>query len=678
MLEEFRERIENAKNKRYMMLDRFHVGDTVYPFWLKNFVVYGTVIDIDTVAHKVICDFNGVRRQFCPEDLMMVNPVFVHGASTRTAAKAGEDQWKNSMEDGWRGKGVREGDGEDADNGILCVCSKCGGKVGVAYNEKTGTSDFVCTSCGKRVPEEKVSRKCKESMRGASIASAIAGMKRSLAAAAAEDGAGEDFGKAEVAALEGQYGGDDRIDEFAGWCEDQRLGVPGKDADGQDGAAVARIARRMLAEDAEEEYLDCLKEFSDGLDDGRTLEEIMEADAKQERRLDEMRDLVKEFKDRFGEEAALMTGRAIDRLDGASGGHSAAVRFVENDTLFDKLVDAYDRWKTRRITWAWQKEVVQLMNKAEDEFDATGDVDPKTYEGLLRHMHDMRYRYDEKVDPEVYNHYNREYEALRQRIFDQIEEAESSISEDDLRKIEKEVKSGTRNAGRTAAQDGPDNSEWQFFVLQPDCKIESGWKTCREAEDRVRDLKNINIVGKVYARDAVPHGIDISDRKNWFKGKYTISKEDEGIGHGISADAKETQENIRTADLDREVWEGWTARDFIEELEPEADLVMSGRAIDRPFRNRAELEKWLRDNQPYYKKTVPEVLDYFADKYRLSSRRDAGRTMAASEIWAAAADVLEDGEIDDGERTAMARSLLKAARMASSMPEDDTADGELD
>lgn len=64
-------------------------------------------------------------------------------------------------------------------------------------------------------------------------------------------------------------------------------------------------------------------------------------------------------------------------------------------------------------------------------------------------------------------------------------------------------------------------------------------------------------------------------------------------------------------------WEGWTAQDFINELEPIADMVMEGRAITRPFKDRKSLERWCMSNQPYYKKRIPEVIDYFAEKYNL-------------------------------------------------------------
>jgi hypothetical protein len=143
MLEEFKDRVEKAKNKQFMLMERFHIGDTVYPFWLKNFIVYGTVIDIDTVARKIICDFNGVMRQFCPEDLMLVNPVLVQANKSKKASKE-ETQLS-----------------PDTDNGINAICKECKGEIAVSYNEKTATTDFVCTSCGKRISEDKLSKKSK-------------------------------------------------------------------------------------------------------------------------------------------------------------------------------------------------------------------------------------------------------------------------------------------------------------------------------------------------------------------------------------------------------------------------------------------------------------------------------------------------------------------------------------
>lgn len=66
---------------------------------------------------------------------------------------------------------------------------------------------------------------------------------------------------------------------------------------------------------------------------------------------------------------------------------------------------------------------------------------------------------------------------------------------------------------------------------------------------------------------------------------------------------------------DREIWEGWTVRDFIEELEPQVNMIMSGNSWVEPFKNKKELAKWCRENQPYYKGEIKEVTSYFAKKY---------------------------------------------------------------
>lgn len=69
--------------------------------------------------------------------------------------------------------------------------------------------------------------------------------------------------------------------------------------------------------------------------------------------------------------------------------------------------------------------------------------------------------------------------------------------------------------------------------------------------------------------------------------------------------------------FDKEIWEGWTVRDFIEELEPQLDLIQSGRSFIEPVKTKEELKKWCKDNQPYYKKYVPDVVAYFAQKYNI-------------------------------------------------------------
>ena len=70
--------------------------------------------------------------------------------------------------------------------------------------------------------------------------------------------------------------------------------------------------------------------------------------------------------------------------------------------------------------------------------------------------------------------------------------------------------------------------------------------------------------------------------------------------------------------MHKNIWEGWTVQDFIEVLQPQADMIMSGQSWRKPFRSRSELKAWCKDNQPYYKHTIPEVVCYFAGRYGIT------------------------------------------------------------
>lgn len=68
---------------------------------------------------------------------------------------------------------------------------------------------------------------------------------------------------------------------------------------------------------------------------------------------------------------------------------------------------------------------------------------------------------------------------------------------------------------------------------------------------------------------------------------------------------------------DKHIWEGWTVGAFIDELEPIFNMIVEGRSHIKPFKNREEIKKWCMDNQPYYKKYIKDVVDYFADKLKI-------------------------------------------------------------
>lgn len=69
--------------------------------------------------------------------------------------------------------------------------------------------------------------------------------------------------------------------------------------------------------------------------------------------------------------------------------------------------------------------------------------------------------------------------------------------------------------------------------------------------------------------------------------------------------------------MNREILEGWRVQDFIDDLQKQADLIMTGRGLRGPFSDRKDLEEWCYENQPCYRKPIPEVTDHFAKRYGL-------------------------------------------------------------
>jgi len=72
---------------------------------------------------------------------------------------------------------------------------------------------------------------------------------------------------------------------------------------------------------------------------------------------------------------------------------------------------------------------------------------------------------------------------------------------------------------------------------------------------------------------------------------------------------------MATINMDKHIWEGWTVRDFVEALEMQVEMIMTNQSWQKSFTTKVELKKWCMDNQPYYKKYIPDVVNYFAKKY---------------------------------------------------------------
>ena len=69
---------------------------------------------------------------------------------------------------------------------------------------------------------------------------------------------------------------------------------------------------------------------------------------------------------------------------------------------------------------------------------------------------------------------------------------------------------------------------------------------------------------------------------------------------------------------DKHIWEGWTVGDFINELEPSFNAIQNnGGFWFNRFKDKEKLKDWVKSEQPYYKKHIPEVYNYFLKKSNL-------------------------------------------------------------
>ena len=70
---------------------------------------------------------------------------------------------------------------------------------------------------------------------------------------------------------------------------------------------------------------------------------------------------------------------------------------------------------------------------------------------------------------------------------------------------------------------------------------------------------------------------------------------------------------------DKHIWEGWTVGDFKDDLKPIFRMIENPNipTTRNGFQSRNELMDWCMDMQPYYKKHIPEVYNYFLNKTSL-------------------------------------------------------------
>lgn len=71
-------------------------------------------------------------------------------------------------------------------------------------------------------------------------------------------------------------------------------------------------------------------------------------------------------------------------------------------------------------------------------------------------------------------------------------------------------------------------------------------------------------------------------------------------------------------DYEKEIWEGWKVIDFINEIEIGVDYIINCCIPKDVKLTLKQLEELCVQEQPYYKKVIPDVVNYFANKYQIS------------------------------------------------------------
>lgn len=74
---------------------------------------------------------------------------------------------------------------------------------------------------------------------------------------------------------------------------------------------------------------------------------------------------------------------------------------------------------------------------------------------------------------------------------------------------------------------------------------------------------------------------------------------------------------MRTVNYSKYIWEGWTVRDFINDIEYSVDITINDYKSRGIVITKDIISRITSDQQPYYKRVIPDVVNYFCNKYNV-------------------------------------------------------------
>lgn len=313
---------------------------------------------------------------------------------------------------------------------------------------------------------------------------------------------------------------------------------------------------------------------------------------------------------------------------------------------FESETDEVMKAKYKGMIEKIEKDIAEAEKQVVKEEEKVEKKEEKAVDEVSEKIKKYTAIMDDSDDPEVKSMYQKRIEKLKAQIGEvkeQIKEEKKELQEkkDELKEAVKEVKEAEKSVRTQAIK--------KAEKTQVDRK-EIG-KAKKQRRKRLRgiltDLNKLVSESDTLRPKYQGEGVDLkrdagrgSKPFGWrFKGKnnYRKPRPDQHGQPNVYYEGRPNRADVKPKasvkledggmmakggkiNMDRHIWEGWTVGDFIRELEIQF-------RFHPKFESKEEVKKWAMDNQPYYKKYIPEVVTYYWEKNN-EKYQDGGEMMA--------------------------------------------------
>jgi len=333
---------------------------------------------------------------------------------------------------------------------------------------------------------------------------------------------------------------------------------------------------------------------------------------------------------------------------------------------FESETDEVMKAKYKGMIEKIEKEIAEAEKQVVKEEEKIEKKEEKAIDEVSEKIKKYTAIMDDSDDPEVKSMYQKRIEKLKTQIGEvkeQIKEEKKELQEkkDELKEAVLEVKDAKKSV-RTQAIKKAEKTQVERKEIS---------KAKKERRKRLRSiLTDLNkLVSENDILRSKYQGKDIDLKRDAgrgskpfgyrFKGKNNYRKP-KSSQHGqpnVYYEARPNRADVKPKgsvklehggmmakggkiNMDRIIWESWTVGDFIRELEVEF-------RFHPKFKSKDEVKKWAMENQPYYKKYIPEVVNYYWEKNQRSEKMvydeggDIGKRIS---VWSTRRPIIREGD----------------------------------